>query len=101
MTLPFLIHPHSPMSQRDPEERARRRAERQRLLMSGPPSPCISVCQIDPDSGYCLGCQRDIDEIRNWIISTPEERQRILDRLPMRRALMNRERKTAGTGAES
>ena len=65
--------------------REKRREERRRLLMSGPPSPCISVCQIDPTTGWCIGCQRTIDEIRDWIISTPEERHRILDTLAQRR----------------
>ena len=30
------------------------------------PSPCISVCRINPDDGLCLGCLRDIDEIAGW-----------------------------------
>ena len=30
------------------------------------PSPCISVCRMDPGSGLCLGCWRDIDEIIAW-----------------------------------
>jgi predicted Fe-S protein YdhL (DUF1289 family) len=65
--------------------RERRRQERRRLLASGPASPCVSVCQIDPMTGYCVGCLRTIDEIRDWIISTPEERQKILDQLPGRK----------------
>jgi len=66
-------------------ERERRRMERRRLLASGPPSPCVSVCQMDPMTGYCVGCLRTIDEIRDWIISTPDERQKILDVLPGRK----------------
>jgi hypothetical protein len=66
--------------------REKRREERRRLLASGPPSPCISVCQIDPKTGWCIGCHRTIDEIRDWIISTPEERQKILDALAVRRS---------------
>lgn len=31
-----------------------------------PPSPCISVCRMDPDNGLCLGCRRSIDEIVAW-----------------------------------
>jgi predicted Fe-S protein YdhL (DUF1289 family) len=31
------------------------------------PSPCDSVCAIDPDSGYCIGCFRTLDEIAGWI----------------------------------
>ena len=66
-------------------ERQRRRAERMAMLRSGPPSPCVSVCQMDPMTGYCVGCLRTIDEIRDWIISTPDERQKILDLLPGRK----------------
>ena len=76
------------MSQTEIDERRRlrerRRAERLRLLASGPPSPCISVCQIDPATGRCLGCKRTIDEIRDWMIMPPEERQRVLEVLRQR-----------------
>jgi predicted Fe-S protein YdhL (DUF1289 family) len=68
------------------EARARRRAERRRLVASGPASPCISVCQLDDRTGWCLGCYRTIDEIRDWIIMLPEERVRVLDRLAERRS---------------
>ena len=56
------------------------------MLAAGPPSPCISVCQIDPATGYCIGCLRTIDEIRDWIIMLPEQRQALLARLEVRRA---------------
>lgn len=67
-------------------DREKRREERRRLLMSGPPSPCISVCQIDNKTGYCIGCYRTIDEIRDWIISTPDQRNAILAQLAERKA---------------
>jgi hypothetical protein len=67
------------------KERERRRMERRRLLASGPPSPCVSVCQMDPMTGYCVGCLRTLDEIRDWIISTPDERRKILVELPGRK----------------
>ena len=74
---------------RDTEARRRQReqcrSERLRLLASGPPSPCISVCQMDDATGWCLGCKRTIDEIREWMIMLPEERQRVLDALKDRR----------------
>ena len=66
--------------------RQQRREERMRLLASGPPSPCISVCQMDPMTGYCVGCTRTIDEIRDWIISSPDDRNAILARIKERRA---------------
>ena len=77
------------MSEIDIESRRRlreqRRAERLRLLASGPASPCISVCQMDDATGWCLGCKRTIDEIRDWMIMPPEDRQRLLDSLKDRR----------------
>jgi len=66
--------------------RQKRREERMRLLASGPASPCISVCQMDPMTGYCIGCTRTIDEIRDWIISNPDERNAILAKIAERRA---------------
>ncbi|MCZ4313730.1 DUF1289 domain-containing protein [Comamonadaceae bacterium G21597-S1] len=30
------------------------------------PSPCVSVCRMDPASGLCSGCLRTIDEIVAW-----------------------------------
>lgn len=30
------------------------------------PSPCVSVCRMDEDTGLCHGCLRTIDEIIAW-----------------------------------
>lgn len=30
------------------------------------PSPCISVCTMEPASGLCRGCLRTLDEIAAW-----------------------------------
>ena len=30
------------------------------------PSPCINICTVDTDSGYCMGCSRTQDEIEKW-----------------------------------
>jgi uncharacterized protein len=30
------------------------------------PSPCVSICRMDPGTGLCVGCWRDIDEIIAW-----------------------------------
>ena len=29
-------------------------------------SPCISICKIDPKSGYCYGCGRTNNEKKIW-----------------------------------
>jgi len=70
--------------------RERRRAERQRVLASGPPSPCVSICRLDDKTGLCVGCLRNIDEIRDWIIMLPEERQAVLRQLDERRQTATR-----------
>ena len=30
------------------------------------PSPCISVCKMDPTTQLCEGCFRTLDEIADW-----------------------------------
>ena len=59
-------------------DREQRRAERLRNLRAGPPSPCVSVCTIDDQTGFCLGCARTLDEIRDWLIMTPEQKHELL-----------------------
>ena len=49
-------------------------------------SPCVNVCQIDPQTGYCMGCMRTIDEIADWLEMTNKEKQQVLDRLEQRKA---------------
>ena len=43
-------------------------ARARRVLASeGPaPSPCVSICQMDPASGLCTGCLRSLQEIGAW-----------------------------------
>lgn len=47
-------------------------------------SPCIMVCSIDFQTGYCFGCGRTGDEITHWIDYTPEERKTIMAQLDSR-----------------
>ena len=30
------------------------------------PSPCISICRMDMQTGWCEGCFRTLDEIAAW-----------------------------------
>ena len=48
-------------------------------------SPCVRDCRIDQVTGYCVGCLRTIDEIRDWIIMMPAEREAVLKQLGQRR----------------
>jgi uncharacterized protein len=40
------------------------------------PSPCISVCKLDPDN-VCIGCGRNIDEVIAWPSANGAEKQQI------------------------
>ena len=48
------------------------------------PSPCISVCQVDPPTGICLGCGRTIQEITDWIVLKDEEKERVIHQSKIR-----------------
>jgi predicted Fe-S protein YdhL (DUF1289 family) len=50
------------------------------------PSPCISVCRLDPVSGQCLGCFRTGTEIAAWRSMAAGEQRALLDELRGRRA---------------
>jgi predicted Fe-S protein YdhL (DUF1289 family) len=30
------------------------------------PSPCLSICRMDEQTGWCEGCWRTLDEIATW-----------------------------------
>jgi len=47
-------------------------------------SPCIKTCQIDQQTGLCLGCFRSLDEIASWTRFSDDQRAEILADLPMR-----------------
>ena len=49
-------------------------------------SPCIGVCQLDPQTGWCSGCYRSIAEIASWPRLEPAERRRLMAALQQRRA---------------
>jgi len=47
-------------------------------------SPCVKVCQMDPQRGLCLGCARTLDEIARWGSMSDAERDSILQQLGTR-----------------
>ena len=49
-------------------------------------SPCVGVCRLDPRSGFCLGCQRSLDEISSWSRISPNEQRRVVAAAARRRA---------------
>lgn len=65
--------------------RTGRRERPRRVFDTSVPSPCIAVCQVDPRSGLCIGCRRNIDEIRSWPILTAEQKHAILAEIEKRK----------------
>ena len=55
---------------------------------TGVPSPCISVCKMDADSGWCEGCLRTIDEIAAWSLLADEDKRAVWKLLSARREVL-------------
>ncbi len=58
------------------------------------PSPCISICRMDPDrgsvderaaGGLCVGCLRTIDEIVEWGMASEQRKRDVLEAIALRR----------------
>jgi predicted Fe-S protein YdhL (DUF1289 family) len=58
-----------------------RLAQRARQVCAGRtpdvPSPCISVCRMDPVSELCEGCFRTLDEIAGWARMEDEGKRKV------------------------
>jgi prolyl-tRNA editing enzyme YbaK/EbsC (Cys-tRNA(Pro) deacylase)/predicted Fe-S protein YdhL (DUF1289 family) len=50
------------------------------------PSPCISVCRISADTGWCEGCFRTLGEISAWSRSGPDAQRRLWQTITQRMA---------------
>lgn len=48
-------------------------------------SPCINICVMDEDTGFCAGCLRTLDEITEWAGSDSGTKREILQKLTDRR----------------
>jgi len=47
-------------------------------------SPCVLICTMDRETGFCFGCGRTTDEIAYWGLRTKAERDAIMAELPAR-----------------
>ena len=61
------------------------------------PSPCVSICKMDPASELCEGCFRTLDEIALWGRMEDRSKREVWKQIGLRVALAQaeRERKTA------
>jgi uncharacterized protein len=53
------------------------------------PSPCISVCRMNAQTGWCEGCFRTLDEIAAWSSMSDGDKRAVWKLLPARRARSN------------
>ena len=59
-------------------------------------TPCVKVCVVNPDSGFCIGCGRTRGEIASWLDIDPVERRAVMDRLSERLANLTLRRRRKG-----
>jgi predicted Fe-S protein YdhL (DUF1289 family) len=52
-------------------------------------SPCVGVCKIDEDAGFCLGCARTRTEVAAWPSLSDAARDEVWANLPERLALLS------------
>jgi uncharacterized protein len=45
------------------------------------PSPCVSVCRMDPQTQWCEGCFRTIEEIADWAGMEDEGKRQVWRKL--------------------
>jgi prolyl-tRNA editing enzyme YbaK/EbsC (Cys-tRNA(Pro) deacylase)/predicted Fe-S protein YdhL (DUF1289 family) len=57
-----------------------------RASVQNVPSPCISVCRMSADTGWCEGCYRSLDEIRQWSQSDDAAKQALWRQIEQRLA---------------
>lgn len=53
-------------------------------------TPCILICSIDMESGFCHGCGRTNAEIGAWTMYTDEQRKTLMEELPARVATLEK-----------
>jgi predicted Fe-S protein YdhL (DUF1289 family) len=51
-------------------------------------TPCVKVCVLEPETGFCIGCGRTRTEIASWLAYSPEQRRSIISMLAERVATL-------------
>ena len=60
-------------------------------------TPCIKICVVDPETGFCIGCGRTRVEIGSWLGLSPAQRKDIISGLTERvETLTLRKRRRGG-----
>jgi uncharacterized protein len=59
-------------------------------------TPCVKVCVVDAETGFCIGCGRTRQEIGDWLALSPGERQQVMAALPERVATLTQQKRRRG-----
>ncbi len=63
-------------------------ARRRTGLAPGVPSPCVSICRMDADTGWCTGCFRTLEEIAQWSRADDADKLLVWQRIEARQDLV-------------
>lgn len=47
-------------------------------------TPCVGICTLDGQTGWCKGCGRTASEVGAWGTMTDAEREDVMNKLPDR-----------------
>jgi predicted Fe-S protein YdhL (DUF1289 family) len=59
-------------------------------------TPCIKICVVDPETGFCIGCGRTRGEIGGWFGMSVEQRRTVMETLPERVATLTQKKSRRG-----
>ena len=59
-------------------------------------TPCVKICVVEPETGFCIGCGRTRGEIAAWLGMTPIDRRMIIEALPERVATLTQRKSRRG-----
>jgi predicted Fe-S protein YdhL (DUF1289 family) len=59
-------------------------------------TPCIKICVVDPETGFCIGCGRTRGEIGGWLGMSVEQRRTVMETLPDRVATLTQRKSRRG-----
>ena len=59
-------------------------------------TPCIKICVVDPETGFCIGCGRTRGEIGGWLEMAADERRKVMAGLPDRVATLTQRKSRRG-----
>jgi hypothetical protein len=54
------------------------------MSKKNPKSPCVDICKIDKESGYCTGCLRSKHEIKIWKTLSKSQRRSLIESISLR-----------------